>query len=81
MTTGEKLVALSTLYSGTAMEHLMNINTGGDCPKTSIGGGGGIENVTLEEMDGIGNIEDTIQEIDYMGDTPELDLDEIELDD
>jgi hypothetical protein len=30
-TTGERLVAISTLTTGTAMEHFLNISTGGDC--------------------------------------------------
>lgn len=80
MTTGEKLVIMSTLDTGTAMEHFMNIRwddiTNKPPPSKppeceSIGGGGGIENIVLDGMKPI--------EIDYSLDMEEIELEDIDL--
>ena len=87
MTTGERLVEISTLETGTAMDHFLNISeivlrpSPSKCPPTTYAGGGGIENAILEGMELMESIEDDLKMMDHEIDTPPLDLEEIDLDD
>lgn len=80
MTTGERLVEISTLVNGTAMNHFLNISTGGgECPP-SIGGGGSMENVTIDDQIFLDSIEDIVKQINPSLNIPDIEIDDLDLD-
>jgi len=86
MTTGERLVEISTLSTGTAMDHFLNISTGVAQEESYSGGGGAVHelmdgneileilNSPIEELDFTLHIPDTDIELDTSVEDLDLDL-------